>query len=290
MQEENKQVQAVEANETWTERLLGILKGALISIGALLPGISGGVLSVVLGIYRPMMEFLSHPFRSLKKNIKFFLPIVVGFAVGVVLLSKLVDWFFRENELPALWLFIGLILGTVPSLYREAGEQGRSKGGYIALAAAGILMFAFLTLLGSGETMQIEPNLFWWLVCGLLWGIGLIVPGMSPSSIFIFLGLYQPMSAGIAALDLGVILPIGVGLVIMVVLIAKPIKFLFDKHYQLMYHSIIGIVIASTLVIMPLDYVYSVTDIIVCAVCFAVGAVIAYFMEKASSKLDKNVE
>ncbi|MBE5758742.1 MAG: DUF368 domain-containing protein [Clostridiales bacterium] len=279
-----------EKKDTLFSWLWRVVKGALVGTGAILPGISGGVLSVVLGIYRPMMEFLSHPFRSLKKNIKFFLPIVIGFAVGVVLLSKLVDWLFRENELPALWLFIGLILGTVPSLYREAGEQGRSKGAYIALAVAGIFMFAFLTLLGSGETMQIEPNLFWWLICGLLWGIGLIVPGMSPSSIFIFLGLYQPMSAGIAALDLGVILPIGVGLVIMVVLIAKPIKYLFDKHYALMYHSIIGIVIASTLVIMPLEQAYDVMDIVICAVCFVVGAVIAYFMEKASSKLDKSVK
>ena len=279
-----------EKKDTLFSWLWRVVKGALVGTGAILPGISGGVLSVVLGIYRPMMEFLSHPFSSLKKNIKFFLPIVIGFAVGVVLLSKLVDWLFRENELPALWLFIGLILGTVPSLYREAGEQGRGTGAYIALAVAGIFMFAFLTLLGSGETMQIEPNLFWWLVCGLLWGIGLIVPGMSPSSIFIFLGLYQPMSAGIAALDLGVILPIGVGLVIMVVLIAKPIKYLFDKHYALMYHSIIGIVIASTLVIMPLDKAYGVMDIVICAVCFVVGAVIAYFMEKASSKLDKSAK
>ena len=279
-----------EKKDTLFSWLWRVVKGALVGTGAILPGISGGVLSVVLGIYRPMMEFLSHPFSSLKKNIKFFLPIVIGFAVGVVLLSKLVDWLFRENELPALWLFIGLILGTVPSLYREAGEQGRGTGAYIALAVAGIFMFAFLTLLGSGETMQIEPNLFWWLVCGLLWGIGLIVPGMSPSSIFIFLGLYQPMSAGIAALDLGVILPIGVGLVIMVVLIAKPIKYLFDKHYALMYHSIIGIVIASTLVIMPLEQAYGVTDIVICAVCFVVGAVIAYFMEKASSKLDKSAK
>lgn len=277
-----------QKKDTLLSWLWRAVKGAIIGTGAILPGISGGVLSVVLGIYRPVMEFLSNPFKSFKKQYKFFIPIVIGFALGVVLLSKLVDILFRTSEVPAVWLFIGLVVGTVPSLYKEAGEQGRGKKGFISLVVFGALMFAFLSMIGSGEAMTIEPSTFWWLICGMLWGIGLIVPGMSPSSIFIFLGLYQPMSAGIAELNFGVIIPIGIGLLIMVLLIAKPIKYLFDKHYTVMYHGILGIVVASTLVIMPFGNANGIGDIALYAGCFAVGAVIAYFMEKASAKLDRS--
>lgn len=279
-----------EKKDTLFSWLWRVIKGAIIGTGAILPGISGGVLSVVLGIYRPMMEFLSNPIKSFKKQYKFFLPIVIGFALGVVLVSGLVDLLFRKSKIPAVWLFIGLVLGTVPSLFKEAGEHGRGWAGWLSLIICGGLMYALLSFLGNAVAANVQPSLLWWFICGLLWGIGLIVPGMSPSSIFIYLGLYQPMSAGIKALDFSIILPIGVGLVVMILLLAKPIKYLFDKHYCVMYHGILGIVIASTLVIMPFGNASGTSDILLYAGCFIIGALIAYFMEKASKKLDQKAE
>ena len=112
--------------------------------------------------------------------------------------------------------------GTLPALLREAGQQSRGKGAWIALAVATVLTGAWMFSMNSleGASSQVTPNVLWWLLCGVLWGMGLIVPGMSPSSIFIFLGLYQPMTAGIAALDINVILPLIVGLVATVALLA----------------------------------------------------------------------
>ncbi len=281
MQEENK--------ETLLSWLWRMVKGMIIGTGAILPGISGGVLAVVLGIYRPVMEFLSNPFKSFKKQYKFFIPIVIGFGIGVILLSKLVDWLFRENEVPAVWLFIGLVLGTVPSLYKEAGEHGRNTWSFVAFGISAIIMFVFLDFISGTVSAAVSPSTLWWFISGMLIGIGLVVPGMSPSSLLIFLGLYQPMSAGIASLDFGVLIPLGIGMAMLVLVLAKPIKYLFDKHYMLMYHIILGIVIASTAVIMPFGNASGFSDILVYVICFIVGVVIAYFMEKTSNKLDKNV-
>lgn len=267
--------------------LLRVLKGALIGVGAILPGISGGVLCVVMGIYRPMMAFLAHPIQQFKEKIGFFLPVLVGFVIGVLGLSRAVDWLFRTSPTPAIWLFIGLIVGTVPQLYQEAGQQGRGKPAWIALISAFAVMLAFLLIIKRSGNAVVTPNLVWWLICGVLWGVGLIVPGMSPSSLFIFLGLYQPMSAGIANLDMAIILPIAAGLLLTVALLAKGMQALITKRYAVTMHAVLGVTLASTLVIIPLGQAAGFWDVALYAGCFLIGLIVALMMSRASAKIDK---
>ena len=189
--------------------LLGILKGAVIAIGALLPGISGGALCVIMGIYKPMMALLADPIHQFKKQIGFFWPIAIGMLVGTLGISKLLGDFLERSETAAIFLFIGLIVGTLPSLLREARQQGVARGSTAALVIALLVMLAWMIPMSLGGQANVVPSLGWWCLCGVLWGLGIIVPGMSPSNIFFFLGLATPMYASIGALDLGVILPMG---------------------------------------------------------------------------------
>ncbi len=274
----------------WLPWLFRALKGALIGVGAILPGISGGVLCVILGIYRPMMEFLANPIKQLKKQSAFFLPVIIGFGIGVVGLSRVVDWLFRTSQAPAVWLFVGLIAGTIPSLYKEAGQQGHGKTSWISFLAGFIFMLTLLLVLKFSGKSQVTPSILWWMICGVLWGVGLIVPGMSPSSLFIFLGLYQPMSAGIADLNMGIIIPIGIGLALTVAALAKGMQKLLTNHYTITMHAVLGITIASTLMIIPLDAPYSLKDIAIYAICFIVGLIIAILMSQASERIDSQKE
>lgn len=267
-----------------TDWILRFIKGALIGVGAILPGISGGVLSVVLGIYRPMMAFLAHPIKTFGKQAAFFVPVLIGWVVGVVVLARAVDWLFRTSPTPAIWLFIGLVAGTIPSLWKEAGGQGRGKSSWIALLAGGILMGAWMYVLSSAGGTNVTPSVLWWLLCGVLWGLGLIVPGMSPSSFFIFFGLYQPMTAAIGSFDMTVILPIAAGLLLTVVIIARGMNLLLSKRYSIVMHAIIGIVIASTIAILPLQEAASAGQILVYAACFLVGCAMALSMDWLSRK------
>ncbi|MEG0995375.1 MAG: DUF368 domain-containing protein, partial [Clostridia bacterium] len=189
--------------------ILGAVKGALISIGAMLPGISGGALCVILGIYKPMMELLSNPIKNIKKHFMFFLPIGIGFLVGALVTSKLLGGFLEANETAAVFLFVGLIAGTMPSLFKEAKQEGVARGSYAALGIAMVAMLLWMVPMAMGGQTTIVPNLFWWCLCGVLWGLGIIVPGMSPSNIFFFLGLAGPMYAAIGNLNMGVVLPMG---------------------------------------------------------------------------------
>ena len=96
--------------------MLRILQGALIGVGAILPGISGGALSVVFGLYKPIMEFLAHPIKTFKTHVKLLFPVGVGGIIGFLGLARLVEWMFRTSSNLAICFFVGLIIGMMPSL------------------------------------------------------------------------------------------------------------------------------------------------------------------------------
>ena len=263
--------------------LLRFLEGILIGTGGILPGVSGGALCVVFGIYRPLMELFSNPFKNLKKYFWMLFPYGLGIGVGFIGLAGLVDYVLRTHEALAVCAFVGLILGMVPQLFRDAGEQGRGKGDWVALGISFVLLTALFLYLRYGSGMHIVPNVGWWLVCGAIWGLNVILPGMSSSSMLIFLGLYQPMLAGISRFSMQVILPIGAGAVLVILTLSKAVNALFSKHYALMYHVILGAVLATVVPLIPIHF-SGVWDVVLDALCIAGGFVISLFLNKVSQK------
>ena len=263
--------------------LLRFLEGILIGTGGILPGVSGGALCVVFGIYRPLMELFSNPFKNLKKYFWMLFPYGLGIGVGFIGLAGLVDYVLRTHEALAVCAFVGLILGMVPQLFRDAGEQGRGKGDWVALGISFVLLTALFLYLRYGAGMHIVPNVGWWLVCGAIWGLNVILPGMSSSSMLIFLGLYQPMLAGISRFSMQVILPIGAGAVLVILTLSKAVNALFSKHYALMYHVILGAVLATVVPLIPIHF-SGVWDVVLDALCIAGGFVISLFLNKVSQK------
>lgn len=264
--------------------LLRVLQGALIGAGAILPGISGGVLCVIFGIYQPMMALLAHPIRTFKKHAGLLLPVFIGGLLGFLGLARLVEWLFEISSNLAIWLFIGLIAGMTPSLFKEAGKEGRPRSAWVSLIVSLAAVLGLLLLLQNVTSLNIQPNIWWYLVCGLLWGVSMVVPGLSSSSLLIFLGLYAPMVTGIANFSPEVIVPMIVGVLLLVLVSARMINYLFKKHYPPAFHMVVGFVIASTVVIIPRTY-DGVTDILLCAGCFVLGFVIAWLMDRAGQKL-----
>jgi len=263
----------------WIVRLL---KGILVGIGFITPGLSGGVLAVVFGIYERLMRFIGNLFENFIENILFFLPVGIGGAIGVVAFSAVVDFAFTSYAAQFTWLFVGFITGTFPSLFKTSGKQGRKPVHWMlmVLTAGGTIFF--MRWMESVRTVQLMPSFGNWVLSGILIGLGVVVPGMSPSNFLIYLGLYQPMASGIRQLDLGVITPLVLGVIVIVFLLARLISWLFKKFYAFMYHFILGIVVGSTIVIIP-EGVRGWT-IVVSAVLFVVGAFMSYFLAKLDEK------
>ena len=273
-----------------------LVHGALIGLGAVLPGISGGVLCVVFGVYKPIMELLSHPFKAIKKYAKLLIPIVIGIGIGFIAISKLLGVLLEKYPDPSVCLFVGLIAGMMPSLFREAGLKGRSKGSFVSLGVCFAVVLAVLLCLDA-VNVTIVPNFGWYIFCGFCIALSVIAPGMSFSTLLMPLGLYEPLVSGIGSVadivngfdqvQFDVIIPAAIGALVTVILLAKAIDTLMNRHYSIVFHGIIGIVIAATVVIIPFDsFASSVQDAVINIVCIAAGIVIALVLDKFNSKVD----
>ena len=270
-----------------TQFLFRILQGALIGLGAVLPGISGGVLCVIFGVYQPIMEVLANPFKAVKKHIRLLIPIGIGVVVGFLGVAKLLGFLLNRYPNPSVCLFVGLIAGMLPSLYREAGEQGRNKSSFIALGAAFALVLGLLVTLRV-ISLQIVPNFAWYLFCGFCLALSVIAPGMSFSTLLMPLGLYTPFIDGIGNIDFGVLIPGGIGALLTVILFARAVDSLVKHHYSVTFHAIIGVVIAATLVIIPFaSFAAGVGSALVNIVCMAAGVVCALALDKFNSSIEK---
>ncbi len=271
-------------NFSLTRFLIKVVQGALIGLGAVLPGISGGVLCVIFGIYKTIMEFLADPFKKFKTHVPKLIPVGIGGVIGFLGIANVLSFFLEKYPEPSVCLFVGLIGGMLPSLFREAGEQGRSKASYVSMSIAMVLVFALLISLQI-FSVEITPNFMWYIFCGCCLALSVIAPGMSFSTLLMPLGLYEPFVDGIGHLDFAVLIPGGIGGLATVILFAKAIDTLFKHHYSVAFHAIVGVVIAATIMIIPFtSFTASVTSFLVNVICIGVGVVAALWLDKFNQK------
>lgn len=261
-----------------------LLCGALIGAGAILPGVSGGVLAVIFDIYRPLMEVLTRPRQGLRRYWHLLPPLGLGWVVGFLGLAGGLSAAYAVSAAATVWLFIGLIVGTLPTLWREAGRRGRGRAAWIGLGVSALAVFGTLFYVRHILRVTVEPN-FWWLnFCGALWGAGVALPGLTSSSVIMALGLYEPILRMLSEgrfLTLSACLP---GLVLTMLLLARLVTWLFRRHYALISHGVLGIVAASTLVIVPIRY-SGWREGAASLLCFALGLGLALLL----ARLDRTV-
>jgi putative membrane protein len=144
-------------------------------------------------------------------------------------------------------------------------------------------IFALLITL-KALNVTIAGNFFWWLFSGFCLALSIIAPGMSFSTLLMPLGLYQPFVDGISSFDFGILIPAGIGALATVILFAKAVNMLFDKHYSVAFHAIVGVVIAATVMIIPFGSFMSLTGAIVNLICLGGGIAAALALDKFNSK------
>lgn len=267
--------------------MLQFLQGALIGLGAVLPGISGGVLSVIFGIYKDIMELLASPFRNFKTHVPKLIPYIIGAVFGFLGIANLLAFVLEKYPAPSVCLFVGLIGGMMPSLWKEAGKQGRNKSSLLSMLIAMIVIFALLIGLRSAS-VTLTPNFGWYLFCGFCLAISVIAPGMSFSTLLMPLGLYTPFVDGIGHLSMSVLIPGGIGGLLTVICLSKAVNYLFDHYYSVAFHAIVGIVIAATLMIVPYaSFLVSGMNLLVNTICLVAGILIASLLDRLNNKVEK---
>ena len=266
------------------QAILWVIQGCIVGIGAILPGVSGGTLCYAFGIYNPILEVLSNPFKGIKKHFKMLVFVACGIGVGFIGFASVTNWLLSLNEAVVLCVFVGLIAGTLPDIWKEAGEQGRSKASIISLVISFVAITAIFYVFKNVWSLTIQPNFVGWLLCGLLWGLSFIVPGFSSSTLLLFFGIYSDMADGISHLDFGVLIPLGIAMLATLLLFSKVMKFVFDRYHSVVSHCVLGFVVATTLMILP-SFKVSFTNILIYIGCIVAGGIASFFFSKACNKI-----
>jgi putative membrane protein len=280
-------IPVVQKNETGVKMIdwiLRLLKGALIGTGFILPGVSGGALAAVFGLYERIISFIAHITKDFVKNALFFIPVVLGALFGMFLLARPLSFFLENYEVQVIWGFIGCIAGTLPSLWKEAGKNGRGKIHYAILAASAVLGFFLLYMAENFWKAEMPRNFVTWILSGALIALGILVPGLSSSNFLVYLDMYKPMVGAFKTIDLFVLLPIFLGGVACLFSLSAFIDMLFRKAYAGLFHFVVGIVLASTVMIVPVNYNYLSYGTVICVITLITGALVGFWMGRLEEK------
>ncbi len=216
-------------------------KSIFVGLGGVAPGLSGSVMMIIFGLYQDTVDALGTLFVNFKKKIMFLLPIALGMGVGMLLFSKLLDFFLETFPMQTRFTFLGLILGTVPLFYKEVKKKGFAKRYYLYIAAAvlaGVLMF---TLNPNVFPQITSPNLLQKMLLGFAVATSSIVPGIDSAVVLSTLGLYETYVSALANLDFGILIPMAVGLAIGIVGVPFVVSRLLKRFYTASFSVVFGL-------------------------------------------------
>lgn len=240
-----------------------ILKGIIIGIANIIPGVSGGTMAVSMGIYDKLIHCVSHFFSEIKKNIIFLTPLAIGMIIAIIASAFGMKYLFDTFPVQTNLMFIGLILGSLPSIYGKVRNESIRFGHIISAAIFFLVVVGMAVFNGSAArttTIEIGFSQAVILFCiGVIAAATMVIPGVSGSMILLMLGYYNIILESIKEFvvavthwnpeaigrNLFVLIPFGVGVMVGSVLISKAIELVFRKFHFYAYWSIIGLLIAS---------------------------------------------
>lgn len=246
-------------NKNIKNYLLLAIKGFILGVANIIPGVSGGTLAITMGIYEELIETISHFFKNIKKNIKFILPLGIGAVLSILLMSKVISYSLDKFPVPTTLFFIGLIVGGIPLLTKKI-RNNRLKPSNIAIFLLTFSIVTILALLTAGTKVISLANLNFLqeikiFIVGIIAAATMVIPGVSGSFVLMLLGYYKPIVDTVSNLtnfnelshNLIILIPFGLGIVIGIVMISKIIEYLFKKYEIPTYYGILGFVTASVL-------------------------------------------
>lgn len=274
------------------------LKGFVMGIANIIPGVSGGTLALIMGIYEDFIGALSHFFGNLKKNILFLLPLGIGIIVAIASMSNVIDYAYNHFPLATSLFFMGLVVGGIPMLTKKVKGKKDVKLSFNIITF--ILTFSLVIFMAvapfifseglkvSFDNLNIIGYILLVLV-GILAAGTMVIPGVSGSLVLMLLGYYYPIVGAIKSLvhfdnifsNVIVLGLFGVGVLIGIVLISKLFEYLFNKHETITYYGVLGFIYASVLAI-PISLFgsrpvsFNILEIIIGLLISVVGYFVAY--------------
>lgn len=303
-----------------------IIIGIIIGISNIVPGVSAGTMFVILGIFKKLIDQVGlclDEVKTMVKNITkfkeknggiravgimfknifmsqktFLIPIAIGMIFAIYFVAKLFSILNPEQILYRNYIFLGLILGGIPALFKELKKgtditniKKRKISIYIFMIIGFAMMFALYLLKVNGiglrkvgyEELSITMAIPLFLV-GAIAAASMVIPGISGSMVVLILGYYELMTLSISKLNMIFIIPFAIGILVGIMAILKLIKYLLDKHYTRTYSCIVGFVVGSLLMVFP-GLPVGVMGYVITIICIAIGIMLSYMVEKYSERI-----
>ncbi|MCM0650833.1 DUF368 domain-containing protein [Clostridium swellfunianum] len=234
--------------------LVNFLKGLAIGIATLVPGVSGGTMAVILGVYDDLIHAVSSFFSNWRKHIVILLEIGFGGLVGIALFSRLLENVTTKYPFIMGFFFIGVIFGGLPVLFKKAASGTRSKTDWIYFVVGLVIVLVMAWEPSATTTLATRQDLLsiiFLFIGGIVIAIALILPGISASFMLYVLGLYNVTLNAINTRNIPFLIPLGLGVALGTLGTAKTIEKLLEKHPSKTYMLIIGFVLGSLLPVFP---------------------------------------
>ena len=159
--------------------MINFIKGLITGMGGVSPGFSGSILLVMFGLYETTLEAIATIFKDFKKNVLFLFPILAGMALGFIAFGTVFGFLIEHVESYTRYASFGLVLGTIPLLYRETKKKDFKKKYYLIMLASFIFGIAFFIFNRSFFTPIEDPNIFQSIIIGVAVAATSIVPGVN---------------------------------------------------------------------------------------------------------------
>ncbi|MEG1147482.1 MAG: DUF368 domain-containing protein [Niameybacter sp.] len=239
------------------KHIMNILYGIILGISNVIPGISAGTMAVVLNIYDTLLDAVSLSKNKLKENFPFLITIGMGMGIGIILFSNAITFLFEKYNMQTNFLFMGIIIGSIPMVINHAKEDAkiRTRNWIPFVVSLAIMTGMALSKDVEGSTRLIrEVNLgmgCWFAVAGMISAFSMIIPGISGSFIMLTLGVYSSVITAVSEFNLGILIPVGIGVLVGLVGGVRIVKILLSRYNQATYMAILGLVVGSVFVIYP---------------------------------------
>lgn len=280
------------------KKIILVIKGFFMGIANVIPGVSGGTIAIILGIYEEFISSISNIFKDFKNNLKFLIPVILGMGLAIVTTSKVVGYSYDHFPLPTLMFFVGLVFGGIPLIMKNViGKKETKELSSYIIAILTFLLVIFMACYKilfsiNGEVSFAAMNIIDYLilfVVGVVAAATMVVPGISGSLVLMILGYYYPIINMISGIlknnvihNLVVLSIFGIGVLVGILLISKLLELLFKNYSTKTYFGVLGFVYASIFAI-PISacielnsITVNITQGLVSIVFLVLGTIISY--------------
>jgi putative membrane protein len=290
------------------KEIRNFFKGLAFGITETVPGVSGGTIAIILGFYYELIQTVNHFTEDYRKHLRFVLPFLLGAAVGIITFSSIINYLLTNHSFPTMSFFIGLIVGIVPPIYLKVKEPARRfKPSEIALVlfpVLALMVISELKTVSVTNPAEVIKNIdisfmLYIFFAGIIAAMALVIPGVSGSFVLLLLGIYPLATYSLASiryllvditniellLSIGkVLLPLGIGVIIGGLSMARLIERLLKNYYKITYLIILGLLLGSVYALFNEPIVFqsgtSVTILVIGSATFILGCVISFNLGK----------